>query len=1015
LSANEPLSRRREFLKDSLERRTLLWAVAIGGIVLINAAICYRAVSAFFNDYHWVNHTRQVEIELVTTQSLMTDAETGTRGFVITGNDAYLEPYNNAVREIGQQIDEVRKLIADNEDQRKRLDELAALINQRLQTLQNGQKLRREEGLAGVQRQQNSLRGKEEMDRIRAVIGEMIDREDKLLSVRESEAEQNRQRIFLTFTFATLLALALIAAITLLLRRTQAERQRSMNLVQEQKDWLAVTLTSIGDAVIATDTQGRVTFVNPVAESLTGWSHDQASGQPLDQVFRIVNEETRLTVESPVTKVLREGVVVGLANHTILLSKDGREIPVDDSGAPIRKESDQSIAGVILVFRDVTERKRNEKTMRALQERFAKAFSASPVPMSIVTYDEGRYVDVNESFLKENGYTREEVIGRTTTEMNIYVDNEERDRLRQIVIEQGRLRNYEVRRRLKTGEIRVALASSEIIDLHGERCILTTTFDITDREIAEATRARLAAIVESSDDAIIGKDLQGIITSWNAGAERIFGYSADEMIGRPVTVLHPPDRAEEEIQILERLRRGEPIDHFETVRVRKDGHPIDVALTVSPIKDGTGRIIGASKISRDITDRKKAEKERERLLASEKEARAEAEAANRLKDEFLATVSHELRTPLTAILGWSALLKQDASNEQAVRKAMEVIERNAKAQTQIIGDILDVSRIITGKLSLDLQPVELDLVIHAAINTVRPAIDGKEIILKVHLEPQRQVVFGDPNRLQQIVWNLLSNAVKFTPKGGSIDIGLKHIDSNVEISVRDSGMGIGKEFLPYVFERFRQADASMTRSHGGLGLGLSIVRHLVEMHGGMVSAESDGENKGSMFKVTLPAAAISEVAPMLGGYAPARVDTMGVESVHKDPMLNGLRILVVDDQADTREIIARVLANSGAEVKTASAADEAMDIFLQWKPEILISDLGMPTQDGIHFIRKIRSLQAENGATVPAIALTAYTREEDRTAALSAGYDLHLPKPATPSELVTAVSSLTKPHQPGSI
>jgi PAS domain S-box-containing protein len=383
--------------------------------------------------------------------------------------------------------------------------------------------------------------------------------------------------------------------------------------------------------------------------------------------------------------------------------------------------------------------------------------------------------------------------------------------------------------------------------------------DITERERANEARTRLAAVVESSEDAIVSKTLDGIIRTWNKGAERMFGYTAREVTGRPITILIPSDRSDEEPAIIDRLKKGERIDTYETVRRRKDGTLLHVSLTVSPIKDASGRIIGASKIARDITERKRAEEERlrltsalERLLESERAARAEAERLSAIKDDFLATLSHELRTPLSAILGWAQVLLRRVPDDAEIRRGLETIERNVRVQTQLIEDLLDMSRITTGKLRLDIHPLEPTSFIEAALETVRPAADAKGVRLEKLLDAGTGMISGDPNRLQQVVWNLLLNAIKFTARGGRVQVLLGRVDSNVEISVTDTGIGIAPEFLPHVFERFRQADASSTRSYGGLGLGLSIVKHVVELHGGTVQARSPGEGRGATFAVQFP-------------------------------------------------------------------------------------------------------------------------------------------------------------------
>jgi len=523
----------------------------------------------------------------------------------------------------------------------------------------------------------------------------------------------------------------------------------------------------------------------------------------------------------------------------------------------------------------------------------------------------------------------------------------------------------------------------------------------------------LSAIIESAEDAVISKTLEGVITTWNKGAERVFGYTAEEAVGQPVTILIPEDHIDEEPAILARIRAGERIEHYETVRVRKDGTRIDISLTVSPIRAADGTIIGASKVARDISPRKRAEAERDRLLESERRARREAEEAShraeeasRLRDEFLATLSHELRTPLTAILGWAHMLRAGQLNVPDVSRVYETIERNARAQAQLVDDLLDVSRIITGKLQLDVRAVDPTVFIESAVESVRPAADAKGVGICKVIDKGLASVSGDPRRLQQVVWNLLSNAIKFTPAGGRIEIKLGRAGSGVEISVGDTGVGIAPEFLPHVFDRFRQADQRITRQHGGLGLGLSIVRHLVEMHGGTVRAESAGEGKGSTFTVLLPALPVkSESAEP----APARTGERATFSAYACPeRLDGLRILVVDDEPDTLEMLRFGLSQCGAQVSAAGSAAEALVALAGGGCDVLISDIGMPGVDGYELIRRVRALPAERGGRVPAVALTAYARIEDRLQALRSGFHMHVPKPVELAELVTVTASLVR-------
>lgn len=512
-------------------------------------------------------------------------------------------------------------------------------------------------------------------------------------------------------------------------------------------------------------------------------------------------------------------------------------------------------------------------------------------------------------------------------------------------------------------------------------------------------RTVLAAIVESSDDAIVGKNLDGIIISWNAGAESVFGYTADEALGRSITMLLPTERLDEERHILATLARGERVAHFETKRVRKDGTIIDVSLSVSPIKDATGRVVGGAKIARDVTARKRLETQQRALLAKEQTARALAESASRAKDAFLAMISHELRTPLSPIVTWAKMLRDGVLEERQRVRAAEVIARNAAAQAQLIDDLLDVSRIVSGKMRLQVTRVDLRDVVHAACDVVRPAADAKGIRLNAVLDTDVGPVSGDPHRLQQVVWNLLSNAVKFTPKEGRVRVVLERVNSHVEIVVSDSGQGFASEFQPHLFERFMQADAGAARSHGGLGLGLAIVRHIVELHGGTVAAHSDGPGCGATFRVCLPR------EPIARSEATDRHPTLSARPVAPElTLLDGIRVLVVDDEPDASEAVATLLATQGAEVRVAASVGAAIAELRQWVPDVIVSDIGMPDQDGYALLAKVRALPAPAGAT-PAVALTAYATIDDRVRSFSAGFQAHVSKPVDPSELVAIVAS----------
>jgi PAS domain S-box-containing protein len=526
--------------------------------------------------------------------------------------------------------------------------------------------------------------------------------------------------------------------------------------------------------------------------------------------------------------------------------------------------------------------------------------------------------------------------------------------------------------------------------------------DISQRKLNDDARDRLAAIIDSSDDAIVSKTLGGFITSWNAGAERMFGYTSAEAVGQHITLIIPADRHGEEVEVLARISNGQKVDHFETVRQAKDGRKLDISLTVSPVRNSRGQIVGASKVARDITARKRSEEERERLTDQAMAARRAAEEANRLKDDFLATVSHELRNPLNSIVGWAGLLSSGKLDEKKNARGIEAIMRAAQAQDQIINDLLDVSRIISGRLRLDIRPMTLIEVLETAVDTIRPAAEAKQIRLQVMLDPAAGPVSGDPDRLRQVFWNLLSNAVKFTPRDGRIQIHSQRINSYVEIVISDTGTGIEPQLLPFVFDRFRQGDSGTNRQSTGLGLGLAIVRSLVELHGGTVWVESQGKDLGASFNIRLPIL----IAPQAIDDSRVHPTAEDLKSTEPGPSLRNLSVLVVDDEDGAREITSAILTEAQAEVRTAASADEALRIMDEWQPQVLVVDIGMPEVDGYEFIRRVRARDAQRGGNVPAAALTAYARVQDRMRVLSAGFQMHIPKPIQPAELIAVVASL---------
>jgi PAS domain S-box-containing protein len=642
----------------------------------------------------------------------------------------------------------------------------------------------------------------------------------------------------------------------------------------------------------------------------------------------------------------------------------------------------------------------------------------------LATDREGQITSWNTKFLAMWGMPIELIALRDVQKVRGFIAHQLKDSERYLAriaeIEASKEKSFDL---LELADKRLIERYSDVISIE-ERVVgrVWNFRDVTQRYESDLLPRRLAAIVDSSDDAIIGKDLNSIITSWNQGAERIFGYSAEEMIGTSITRLIPPERQGEEEKILSCLKRGERFEHFETVRITKEGRQLHVSLAISPIKDANGRVVGASKIARDITDRKLSEEalreaqriaeaaiaDRQRLLESERAARAEAERASHMKDEFLATLSHELRTPLNAVLGWAAALRAGYSSTKELEQGLETIERNARVQAQIIDDLLDMSRIISGKVRLDVQRVDLPAVVAEAIDTVRTSASVKGVRLQAIIDPLNAPVTGDPNRLQQVFWNLLTNAIKFTPKGGRVQVLLARLDSHVEVSIIDTGEGISPEFLPYIFNRFQQADASTTRRHRGLGLGLAIVKQLVELHGGSVRAKSSGTGKGATFIVSLPVTVLHSLQePWENGHPQSKPrDLPSIPAIS----LNNVSVLVIDDELDARNLLKRLLESAGAVVYLASSAEQGMEQLLTQSVDILICDIGMPDVDGYSLMGRIRALDDGQKSEVAAVALTAYARLEDRTEAMRAGFQNHLPKPVEPAELLAVVHSLANPR-----
>ena len=521
-------------------------------------------------------------------------------------------------------------------------------------------------------------------------------------------------------------------------------------------------------------------------------------------------------------------------------------------------------------------------------------------------------------------------------------------------------------------------------------------------EDLRSSEIRYRRLFESARDGILILDAANRkITDVNPFMVEFLGYSHDEFLGKELWEIGLFKDKDESQAAFRELQESGYIRYEDMPLETRGGVRREVEFISNVYRENGYHVIQCN--IRDITERKHLEAEREQLLARAQAAQTEAERANQLKDEFLATLSHELRTPLTALVGWAEMLGNPKLDPVTTLRAIEVIRRNARMQVQMIDDLLDVSRIITGKLRLSVHPVDLGTIIIAAVDGMRPAAEAKEIRLQLQLDSPAGQVSGDPDRLQQVAWNLISNAIKFTPRGERVIVRLERVESHIEFTVSDTGKGIAPEFLPHVFDRFRQADATPTRAHGGLGLGLAIVRQLVELHGGTVRVDSAGEGQGSTFTVSLPLVAVRGTADDAEA---AQRQAFTLPEFDCPPQLGGLRVLAVDDEAETLELLQVILEGCGARVRTANSAAAALAAMTEEAFDVLISDIGMPEEDGYSFIAQVRALDRERGGKIPAAALTAYASEEDRIRTLRSGFQIHVPKPVSPSELVAVVANL---------
>ncbi len=1016
-------------------RRISQYASTIGyllalAVLAIDALLVASSMGAILEGNRRVSHCRNVLLVLERVLSLVKDAETGQRGYLLTEREDYLAPYRVAESDLTPTLRSLRELVA-NDGLDGRVDELATAADEKVAELKRTILLEREKRRGEALEIVRSGKGKVLMDRIRTLADEIRAEEEQMLEARQASSRSAVGRTQVTFGLTTSLALVLLAGAAFVQRREARVQEQAAAAIRSSEAWLSTTLSSIGDAVIATDDQGHVRFLNPVAQALTGWPQLEAKGRSMAEVFRIINERTRLPVEDPVAKVFHQGTIVGLANHTMLIRRDGHETPIEDSAAPIRDDRGE-VVGVVLVFRDVTERKRQEalveeqrqlaefgrdvgmaltegpdlstmvhrcteETVRHLDGAFARIWGVDEsgevlellASSGMYTQIDGAHARVPVGRYKIGAIARDRkphltntVVGDPLIPSQEWAEKEGMVAFAgyPLVVEDRLMGVWAMfaRHELSDATLRSMESVARGIALGIER--------YQAGEILRREREWLRVTLASIGDAVIATDDRGLVKFLNTVAEGLTGWSPLEAVGEPIgrvfDIVNEETRLPAECPVDRVIREGVTVglaNH--TVVISRDGTETPIQDSAAPIKDDDGNVVGVVMVFQDATEQRRHE-------ASLRFAKEEAEQANAAKTQFLAVLSHELRTPLNPILLAVSSMLERPTRAEDIKANLEMIRQNVNLQSRLIDDLLDVMRIVRGKMPLHWEVVDAHVLIIHSVGICRSEVFGKGLELTLELEASCHHINADPVRLQQVFWNLIKNAVKFTPSGGSIAIRTRNeaVDEAREerliIEVADSGIGIDPAFVNRIFDPFQQGETSITRRFGGLGLGLAISKGIVEGHGGLLVAESQGKDRGTTFRLQFqawPDPRCDEPGQSL----PRKVD------VDPTPSSSPLKILLVEDEQATSRLMARLLKGLGHEVATAGTIAEALERERAGDFGLIVSDIGLPDGSGLELMKKVVARRGQ----VPAIALTGYGMEEDIQRSREAGFTAHMTKP----------------------